>query len=93
MTITINFRIIGGKKYEKNTINIFGNNSHIRVRFCGYRKHSSIWSCPKSNNQVAVHSTGGLGDNPFNDAAKAGITAALATHGDSLKLTKHVHPL
>ena len=33
---------------------------------------------------AVVYSTGGLGDNSFNDAAKAGITAALATHGDSL---------
>ena len=33
-----------------------------------------------------VYSTGGLGDNSFNDAAKAGLDAAKATHGDALEV-------
>ena len=33
-----------------------------------------------------VYSTGGLGDNSFNDAAKAGLDAAKTTHGDALEV-------
>ena len=33
-----------------------------------------------------VYSTGGLGDNSFNDAAKAGLDAAKETHGDALEV-------
>jgi len=79
---------LGEKNMKKIQLISLGITAIFVLGFVGTANIAAYGVAPnQSVSKVAiVYSTGGLGDNSFNDAAKAGLDAAKATHGDALEV-------